>query len=503
MNDRDNTILRKRKRQIGRRLRRKQYANQERPMLAASNVQYEMADRARAIDCGGIGAFHMLARRLGLIRAIDRQLHVLKQHKPYHESDHVLNIAYNTLSGGTCLDDIESRRNDETYMDALGALRIPDPTTAGDFLRRFSGHDVTALMEAINAIRPKLWRKRLTRQQLIQAVIDLDGTIAPTTGQCKQGMGLAYNGVWGYHPLIVSLANTNEPLYLVNRPGNRPSHEGAADWADRAVALVRRSFRSVCLRGDTDFSLTRHFDRWTQDDVRFAFGYDAKENLIRIAEGMEQADWTPLKRRARYDRKGPRRARPDNIKEDIVVQRGYKNIRTEDEHVAQFPYQPTKCKRAYRMIVVKKDLSVSSGQQQMFDEIRYFFYITNIGDMSPTEFVHFYRQRCNQENLIEQLKNGLNALRMPTGELVSNWAYMVMASLAWTLKAWFALQARGRKERGELLKMEFRRFLRQIVRIPCQIIRTGRRIVFRILGYNEWTRTFLSTHGRIRELCFT
>ena len=503
MNDKDNTILRKRKRQIDRRLRRKQYANRERPMLAASNVHYEMADRARAIDCGAVGAFHMLARRVGLVAAIDRRLHVLKQHKPYHESDHVLNIAYNTLGGGTCLDDIESHRSDGAYMDALGAERIPDPTTTGDFLRRFSAHDVIALMEAINAIRPKVWSKRLTRQQLNQAVIDLDGTIAPTTGRCKQGMGLAYNGVWGYHPLIVSLANTNEPLYLVNRPGNRPSHEGAAQWADRGVALARRSFRGVCLRGDTDFSLTGNFDRWSEDGVQFAFGYDARENLVRIAEGMEQGAWTPLKRRARYDRKGPRRARPDNIKEDIVVQRGYKNIRTEGEQVTEFTYRPTKCKRTYRMIVLKKDLSVSCGQQQMFEEIRYFFYITNIEDMSPTELVHFYRQRCNQENLIEQLKNGLNALRMPTGGLVSNWAYMVMASLAWTLKAWFALQARCREERVELLKMEFRRFLRQIVRIPCQIIRTGRRIVFRILGYNEWTRTFLSTHGRIRELRFT
>jgi hypothetical protein len=123
-------------------------------MFRARNIAYEMAEKIRAIDCGSIAAFHQLAGRTGLIRAIDEKLHVLKRHLPYHESDHVLNIAYNSLTGGNCLDDIELRRNDEAYMDALGAERIPDPTTAGDFTRRFSEQDVLDLMGAVNSIRP-------------------------------------------------------------------------------------------------------------------------------------------------------------------------------------------------------------------------------------------------------------------------------------------------------------------------------------------------------------
>ena len=502
MNTKDNRILGKRKRKLAGRLRRKQYADQARPMFRAENVHYEMADRTRAIDCGGIGAFHALARKTGLIRAIDGNLQLLKQHKPYFESDHVLNIAYNTLTGGTCLDDIELRRQDETYMDALGAERIPDPTTAGDFLRRFSESDVLTLMEAINAIRPKMWKKRLSKADRGEAILDLDGVVAATTGECKGGMDLSYNGVWGYHPLLVSLANTMEPLYLVNRSGNRPSHDGAVAWIDRGVALARQGFRRVCLRGDTDFALTRHFDRWTDEGVGFAFGIDAMANLIEIAEGLENTRWKPLDRRKKRLRKGPRRRRPENVKERIVTERGYKNIRLEGEEVAEFGYQPTKCKRAYRVIVLKKDLSVSEGQRRLFEDIRHFFYITNLEAMSPAEVVFFCNDRCNQENLIEQLKNGLNALRMPVGDLVSNWAYMVMASLAWTLKAWFALQARRTKDRAALLRMEFRRFLNGIVRLPCQIVRTGRRIVYRILGYNEWTRVFLQTFGRIRNLRF-
>lgn len=503
MNAKDNRILRKRKRKLGRRLRRRRYPNQPRPMFAARNIQYEMSDRTRTIDCGGIGAFHVLARQTGLISALDANLHLLKQHKPYHESDHVLNIAYNTLTGGTCLDDIELRRNDETYMDALGAERIPDPTTAGDFLRRFSESDVLNVMEAVNAIRPAFWKTRLSTAERAEAIVDLDGVVAPTTGECKEGMGLSYKGVWGYHALLVSLANTAEPLYLVNRPGNRPSHEGAAPWADRAVTLVRKSFRSVCLRGDTDFALTRHFDRWSDDGVRFAFGIDAMPNLVEIAEGLENKRWKRLQRRTKHTRQGPKRVRPENVKERIVIEREYKNLTLHAEHVAEVAYRPVKCREAYRLVILRKELKVTKGTRLLFRQYRYFFYITNIEGKPSSEIVFFCNDRCDQENLIEQLKNGLNALRMPVGDLVSNWAYMVMASLAWTLKAWFALEVRDRHERGTLLRMEFRRFLNGIVRLPCQIIRTGRRIIYRIVGYNQWTRTFLQTFARIRDLQFT
>ena len=114
-----------------------------------------------------------------------RSVHLLKRHLPYHESDHVLNIAYNTLTGGTCLDDIELRRNDEAFMDGLGVERIPDPTTAGDFTRRFCEEDVVELMEAINSKRPKLWKKRLSSAERKEALVDVDGTHAPTVGRVQ------------------------------------------------------------------------------------------------------------------------------------------------------------------------------------------------------------------------------------------------------------------------------------------------------------------------------
>jgi hypothetical protein len=496
----DITILNRRKEDLRKRLERKQWPEQASPQLRRKNIHYEMAEKVRAIECGGIGAFHMLACNSGLVKVINERIHLLKRHLPYHESDHVLNIAYNTLVGGTCLDDIELRRNDEAFMDGMGVERIPDPTTAGDFTRRFSEGDVVELMEAINRIRPQLWRKRLSGKERGEAILDADGTHAPTWGECKEGIGLSYEGDWGYHPLVISLANTAEPLYLVNRSGNCVSHDGAVAWMDRAIALVRQSFKRVCLRGDTDFALTGHFDRWTAEGVKFAFGMDAIPKVVKIAEGLEPKRWTGLRRREKHPLRGQGRQRPRNVKEEMVVEKGYRNIRLLREEIAELTYQPIKCKRAYRLIVLRKSLSVEKGQTRLWDDVRYFFYITNRSDLSAADVVGFCNERCNQENLIEQLKNGLNALRMPVDNLVSNWSYMVMAALAWTLKAWFALLARRREHRDQLLVMEFRRFLNGMIRIPVQILLAGRRITYRILGYNPWIHTFLATFDRVRRL---
>jgi len=166
------------------------------PMFRARNIQYEVSDRAQAIGYGGIGLIHSLAQQSGLIDAIDRNVQLLKFHFPYHESDHVLNIAYNAMTGGQCLEDLELKRRDEAYLDALGTTRIPDPTTVGDFCRRFkTAADVNALQKALAETRQKVW-KRQPSEFFAQATIDMDGSIVQTTGECKEGMDISYNGEW-------------------------------------------------------------------------------------------------------------------------------------------------------------------------------------------------------------------------------------------------------------------------------------------------------------------
>lgn len=492
-------ILRNRKRRIQRRLDPDKVWNARPvPMFEVSNVHYEMADKTRAINCGGIGAIHLMARNLGLVDAIDRDLHLLKVHLPYHESDHVLNIAYNVLVGGVRLEDIELLRNDECYLDAMGTQRIPDPTTAGDFTRRFEPEDISKLMEVFNEARQKVWAQQAP-DFLKEAIIDIDGTIAPTLGKCKGGMDISYKGIWGYTPLLVSLSNTKEPLYLVNRPGNAVSHEGCAPWIDRALKLVSPYAGSICLRGDTDFSLTEHFDAWAQE-CDFVFGMDANATMTKHAQALPEAHWRRMARVDRHPPKGPERDKPDQVKAQIVKEREFINQRLESEDVAEFDYRPGKCKKAYRVVVVRKNISVEKGEDLLFDDIRYFFYITTRRDMSAIELVQFAHERCDQENLIAQLKGGVNALRMPVRDLASNWAYMVIASLAWSLKAWYGLLMPNKKRGAEIQRMEYRRFLNTIILLPAQIIRQGRKTIFRILSYNSWLPDFFAAWQHFRKL---
>ena len=496
------------KRRIERRLDKTKLGDCSKPMLTGRNIHYEIADRNRGFVHGGIGAVHALARQIGLIDAIDERLHLLKIHLPFHESDHVLNFAYNALCEGTCLQDIELRRNDEVFLDALGARRIPDPTTAGDFCRRFTPADIVTLMDVFDDTRIKVWAEQ-PAAFFEQATIDMDGTLVETTGECKQGMDIAYDGTWGYHPLVLSLANTGEVLSVVNRSGNRPSHEGAAEQVDRCLATCfRGGFQRVLLRGDTDFSQTEHLDRWNADRrVRFIFGYDARPNLVVIAKGLPAQAWRTLERPAHYTVKTQPRAQPERVKEQIVVAREFENQRLQAESVAEFNYQPTTCGVTYRMVVVRKNISVAKGEQTLFDRIVYFFYITNDWVPEPDEIVFSANGRCDQENILAQLLGGVRALAAPVDNLVSNWAYMVMTALAWNLKAWWALSLpeepgrwheRYRADKLWVLKIEFKTFVNAFVRLPCQLVRTGRKLVYRLLGWNPYQPIFFRLVSTLR-----
>ncbi len=491
--------LRNRKRRIERRLAPKSWEAQAEPMLKGGSIRYEMAGRTGAVGCGGIGAMHNLAVRLGLVEEIDQNLHLLKVHLPYHESDHVLTQSYNILAGGERMEDIELRRQDENFLNGLGAQRIPDPTTAGDFTRRFSPSDILDLQECINRTREVVWGKQ-PEGFLAEAFIDVDGSIAGTGGECKGGIGRSYNGIWGYHPLIVSLANTKEVLYLVNRPGNVPSHKESVEWIDRAIARVEPHAGQVTLRGDTDFSHTGHLDRWDRNGIKFILGLDAHQKVVGLAEGLSAKAWKPLERLPKYEIKTEPRRKPERVKEGIVRQKGYENIKLVGEDVSEIRYRPSACDQEYRLVIVRKNLSVQRGERVLFDEVRYFFYLTNRWELSLEEVVGLANGRSDQENVIAQLKGRVNAMRMPVDDLVSNWAYMVMAALAWNLKAWFALLVPDRDRGLDLLRMEFRTFLHAIVLVPAQIVRTGRRIVWRVLSYNRWMKDLFATFERVMRL---
>jgi hypothetical protein len=218
-----------------------------------------------------------------------------------------------------------------------------------------------------------------------------------------------------------------------------------------------------------------------------------------MAEHLPDMAWKKLARPPRYLAQTQPRQRPANVQDQIVRQRGFETLRLQSEEVAEFNYQPTACANTYRMIVVRKNITKEKGQTRLFDEVRYFFYITNEWVREADELVFEANDRCDQENLLAQLHGGCRALHAPVDNLQSNWAYMVMTALAWNLKAWWALslpetparwQEQHRPDKHWLLGLEFKTFVQAFVRQPCQLIRTGRRLIYRLLSWNPHQSLF-------------
>lgn len=498
MND-STTILERRQQELEARIDPSWQPETATPVLGSGNLVYVMGDKVRAIAAGGIGLVEQLVEAIGLRRCLDERVNVLKRHLPYHESDHILAMSYNLLAGGQAIEDLERLRTDETFLDAVGARRLPDPTTAGDFLRRFEAKDVDALMEAQNEARLHVWKSQPSSFRE-KAVIDVDGTIVPVCGKKKEGADFAYTGAYGYGPLVVSLANTNEVLYVFNRSANRPSHDGAIPWIKRAVELVTvAGFRKILLRGDTDFSLTAHFGTWEAEGVQFVFGMDANREFVARAEALDEASWTELQRPEKYAVQTEPRGTRRDYKDTVVRARGFKTLRLAAESWAEMVYE--KDGRSYRLVVLRKNISVVRGENKMADEIRYRFYVTNVPveEMPGPEIVFQSNARCNQENVLKQLKSDVQAMRMPAGDLIANWAYMAIAVLAFNLKAWMGLLLPKRQGGGRLLKMSFRRFVQSLMMIPAQVKKGARRLTFRLLSYSRWVRLILAGSHRLRQ----
>jgi hypothetical protein len=234
---------------------------------------------------------------------------------------------------------------------------------------------------------------------------------------------------------------------------------------------------------------------------------DASTALCGRADELPPEAWKRLKRPPKYEVETRPRRRRENVKQQVVEARNFKDLRLVRERVAEFRYRPVKCRRDYRVVVLWKELDVYQGQQRLFDDGRCFFYITNDEGKTAEEIVFDANDRCNQENLLAQLKGGVRSLTAPVDGLLSNWAYMVMGSLAWSLKAWAALllpeegrwQEQHRKEKQHLLWMEFHTFRQALMNLPAQVVSAGRRIVYRLLAWNPWQHVFFRLLDQLRR----
>ena len=457
---------------------------------------------------GGLALAHDLAMRLQLDHDLNRSLSLLKLHVPYFESDHVLTHVYNLFVGGNCIEDIGHVQHSEAIKNLLGACRIPDPTTAGDFLRRFGPRDLEALQAVIDRARQKVWRK-LPRRQRKVATIDLDSTIKEVYGACKQGADFSYDHRWSYHPLLVTLAETNEPLRTINRPGNTFSGKGAAGVLGEVLPVVRPHFGEVFVRGDSGFYSLEVMAACQAGGARFAVVMDDRAAVRQKAENLPEEAWKPFRMHPAAARKRPgtaqrRRKRTRHLRR-IRRQRGGKISRISHQWVAEFTYRHAWRGKGrdhglgghpLRVVVRRQRVEASKGEQRLFTEYCYRFVITDIprSRMTAAEVVRFTYGRCDQENAIEQLKNGIGALRMPTGELLANYAFLMAGQLAWCLRAGLSLLALP----TPTLRWQWNWFRHAFVYVPAKITHSARRAVVYVTASHRFLDHILIASRRLQ-----
>jgi hypothetical protein len=449
-----------------------------------------------ATAVGGLALAARLSATLKAPRRIDAELSLLKTHRPFSESDHVLTHVYNLFLGGTCIEDIADLQHSEASRRILGAARIPDPTTAGDFLRRFGRDDIAGLDHVCDDLHRAAWKKRYGKRKRDLALVDIDSHVRHVYGEQKEGADFTYKGGFGYHPLVISLAETQECLRIVNRPGNVVSPDGADLALESVVPLLKERFRRIVVRGDSAFAQQPIYDTCERHGLHFAMVSPCHVNFEDLADAIPERSWKPF-RAEREDRpacKKKRRRRGSNIRRRKARKRGKRDLKLERQWVAEIDYKPARSESTYRLVIRRQRIE-ESEQGQLFELWRYRFVITNLPkSVAAAEVVRLSYRRCDQENVIEQLQNGVAAMRMPTGSFLANWAYLVCARIAHNLKAWLAMLALP----AEVMRWEWKRFRKAFVFVAARVVKRAGQVLVRIADSHRFADAFATGVRRLQ-----
>jgi hypothetical protein len=459
--------------------------------------------RGEMTHYGGLVLAQQFVRRFGVAQRIDERLQLFKRHAPYHESDHVLALTYTLYADGACLEDQGSLQGSAAVCKLVGACRIPDPTTAGDFLRRFKTPEaVEQLSGVIDEVQEAAWSRlprgaRRHRRKHEFALVDLDGHVKPLYGEQKEGADFSYDGRWSYQPLVVSLAGSGECLGVVNQPGSARSSDAAAGALRAVLPRVKRHFRNAMVRGDTDFDRSDVLQAVIDSGAYFAIGGRVYGNRAALAQVISEKDWEPFIPRAQRHESSAttRHGRTPNYRVHKADERGFRRLRTVEQWVAEIPYQPHGLASPCRMIVRRIRIEEKDGQGALFEYFRYRLVLTNLPRSYPTrEIVDLTYQRCDQENTIEQFGEGIAGWRMPVAEFLGNSAWLQIARLAWNLGKWIAQLALP----SEVVRWEWKRFRRHFVYVAAKVLKKGRRLIVRLAGSHRYLPELLTAHARLQ-----
>lgn len=443
---------------------------------------------------GGLALAASLVRSLGIAQDLNRNLSLLASHRPFHESDHVLTHVYNLYAGGTCIEDIADLQTSEPVRRMLGTDRVPDPTTAGDFLRRFDTESLKNLDRVIDQAQEKIWKRRYGKKKAARAIVDLDSCVRPVYGDQKEGTDFTYKGSFGYHPLVISLAETMECLRLVNRSGNTASADGSENHLRELFPMLGRRFKQIIVRGDSAFAKQPIFDACEEAGHSFAIVSPSQQNFASLFEALPGEVWKPYRQREKNEVPAcRRRKRGLNRRRERALSRNKRNLQLEKQWIAEIPYRPDRSARTYRLIARYQEIE-EHEQGHLFMLTRFRFILSNLpSSVSAEKVMDLTYQRCDQENLIEQLQSGVTAMRMPTGGMLSNAAFMICARLAHNLKPWLAQTALPK----ETMRWEWKRFRRAFVYCAARVVHASRQTQVRFASSHRFAGAIIAAQARL------
>lgn len=460
-------------------------------------------NRSPLFSYAGIVPVRNLIKKLDIASILDGNVSVLKRHKPYFESDHILNFVYNFLTGGEVINDIERLQETEGMTRILGTESIPDPTTAGDFLVRFGKEHIDTFQDSLVQIQDAAF-SLLDRKKKETATIEHDSSIHEVYGQKKEGADYAYENTYSYNVQYVTLAETGDVLHQELREGNRYSSYGLAEILPGILDRVGKHFKHLRYRADSasyDKAIVTPCD---EREVEFYISADQTKKLMREVACIDEDAWKvfrDMNLRTTPSKKSPRKKRKKrkNHKQAVLDRRKPNRKRRGATHIASFFYQPIGWNRPYRFVVKRTALLDASGQLYFEDGLckyNYHIIVTNNFDSSDTRVMHIAQGRANQENLIKDFKYGLGLSHVPTGFFLANQIYFKIAALAWNIKTWLL----NLLSLGDGSVLRFKRFLYLWINHACIVSKTGRNTVVIRMNPGEYFSQYANALDAIARL---
>ena len=405
----------------------------------------------------GLSLFYAMAEILKIPKSLDDHVQVKQRDSGYPESEHILALAANAFVGGDFLDDLEALREDDAIKMAIGRKEIPDPTTAGDFCRRFSRGHILQINKAFAEIEHEVYKKR---KDVSDLTIDVDAKVHEVYGKKKQGAAKAYNGVYSLQPMYAFADETDELLHVEVRSGNTHPGAKAVSYLRRLAKKIPSSVEKIYRRSDSAFYNREVVEFCEEKGWEFSITADQTAALLRAINTLAPDAWC----------------------QD-----------TEDAEIAygEFTYNPVKWKKGCRYLVRREREKEKQGQKALFEKYSYYVVVTNKeGEVKALMKTHAGRGRC--EKRIGQFTNEFLS-HLPLKEFMANWVYLLCAQLAYNLSLWIRDLVLPKGYR----KKHIKRIRRTIGLIASKVISGGRQISLRISLLHHWWRDFVQAWEKI------